>query len=218
MTGQEEKDVQELQPPSTEARRHGERCGRLKLVGGSGVGADGRTGAVGQALAVLGLASLTTAAFARGAGRRGGVSAGAGARPDGRLALRDAGRRALPPVGPSRPEPVHWTNGVADRGPRARAGAKPPAVFRGGSVTGPDGQLEPLPTGGGAGPSRSPGPPPAVHCRTTHTVYSWLRAMGRTCGPPSHLDSWGVRCSLGAGARLQGTCCQVAWCQRRGRG
>lgn len=148
---------------------------QLKHAGGSGVGADGRTGAVGQLVAVLRLTSLTTAAFASGAGRGGGVSAGAGAGPYGSLALRDAGRRALPPVGPSRPEPVHGTNDVTDCGLRARAGTKLSAVFRGGLVTGPDGQLKPLPAGGGALPGRSPGPPSAVHCRTTQTVYLWSK-------------------------------------------
>lgn len=191
----------------------------MKVVDGSTSGARaGRTGTVGQALAALGLTALTTAAFARGAGGRGGVSAGAGARPRGGPALRDAGGRALPPVGPARPEPVHRTNGVTDRGLRARAGAKLSAVFRGGLVTGPDGQLKPLPTGGGALPSRGPGPPSAVHCRTTQTAYSWSTGdqpylpagvppgqLGRSLQPwrwsssPGHLLPGGAVSAEGAG-------------------
>lgn len=170
-----------------------------------------RTGEVGQLAAVLGLTRVTTATFARWTGRRGGVSAGAVASPYGSRALTDEGLGALPPVGPSRPEPVHWTETfyfhiwtcdsgsaltrdatgtfrLADRGLGAQAGTHLSAVLRGGLVTRPDGQLKPLPTGGGALAGRRPRPPAAVHCRTI-PVRSF---MVKTAGPARCRPTWTV--------------------------
>lgn len=60
--------------------------------------------------AVLRLLRGASAALARWAAGRGGVSTGALAGPAGRPALRIAGSRTLGPAGPSGPEPVHCTD------------------------------------------------------------------------------------------------------------